>query len=1113
VSVQEGVRKKRTKRGVLLLLSCGIIGGLAAATYVFPPPERVKQWVLQQVSAQIGRRIEIADVRLLVLPRLRLELSGVAIHDVEPTRVFFRARRVALSLRVLSLLQRQIVARRLLIEEPEIELRRDAGGNWNVAVGSGSGDGQAHGPASPVAMLGLVRETVLSNGTIHVVDESHPGGQPSVRLHEVTARLETTSQGLPFEITLAAKADGAEGEATLSVTGQVRRAGEPVQIPHPDPADPASPLEFEGTVEVRRLDLRQIAGLLGPHPAAAALRGPARFHAHILLAPGSHGYNARLSDVRAEVVPLAIKAEAIVSGLMTDDLTIAMAFSSAPVELDELVERLPLQAMLPEAIKVIRDHEIGGTVEVMSAQATLSVSQEVRASFTGQLRVREAHALIGSDRTPARNVSGLVTIGSEAIRIRHLTGFYDRLRVTAGTGTVFLYEHGPWLDLEVDGMVPAPDLVKTLAEAPMPQEARSFLGELRETRGQTGVRIRLAGWLTEPDGVSLLRSAVTFYDVAFRTPRLREPVEALTGLLEFQPGVLSLVGLNWRAGASRFEAAGETTLGRDSRFHGLVVRARVDAEQLARSLPQGTLPARALRGVLFASAVLTGPIDRPVMRGKLGLVDAALSWPALFEKPVGTPAQMEWEATWPAHETVRITRFELHMPPLHLTGRGTVQFGTRLGIDLSVDSGPITVAGGAAHGLSLKGLESGTLEVSLDVKGRGADWTAWQYRGWIALTDGALATQGLDHPVRDIYLRLKLTGHRAEIKRLALRIEDSTVVASGSIRKWATVPHADLHIESPRFDLDLLIPKGERSPIRDALEGLAATSHLNATVEIAHGVYKDLAFSELAGRARIGDGALVVTRLSGHTEGGDLEAHASVRLPKQQPAEAEVSVRLNGIPFEKVERILNDEDRLISGNLSARATIHGHGRNPRGVLPSLDGTVVFSIAEGSIQRGTVLPKILGILSLPALLQGKVNLAQEGFPFARISGSLAIREGVVREENLVMNSPILKMSLAGNWDLTSNELDAVVAVSPLGSYSEFLKSIPLFGLIFAGERKGIDTALFEVTGTLHDPNVSYMPLLSFATGVTGLAHLAFDVLKNTVLLPKNLITGGEETESL
>jgi hypothetical protein len=49
----------------------------------------------------------------------------------------------------------------------------------------------------------------------------------------------------------------------------------------------------------------------------------------------------------------------------------------------------------------------------------------------------------------------------------------------------------------------------------------------------------------------------------------------------------------------------------------------------------------------------------------------------------------------------------------------------------------------------------------------------------------------------------------------------------------------------------------------------------------------------------------------------------------------------------------------------------------------------------------------------------------------------------------------------------------------------------------------------VKGSIEDPEVTYMPMKSFTTGLTGLAQLAFDVLKNTVTLPFDLATPEED----
>ncbi|MBH0181183.1 MAG: hypothetical protein HP490_05760, partial [Nitrospira sp.] len=70
----------------------------------------------------------------------------------------------------------------------------------------------------------------------------------------------------------------------------------------------------------------------------------------------------------------------------------------------------------------------------------------------------------------------------------------------------------------------------------------------------------------------------------------------------------------------------------------------------------------------------------------------------------------------------------------------------------------------------------------------------------------------------------------------------------------------------------------------------------------------------------------------------------------------------------------------------------------------------------------------------------------------------------------------------------------------------------FGRILAGERKGLATAIFSVKGSVEDPDVTYMPVKSFASGLSGLAQLAVDVLTNTLTLPIDLATSDEESKA-
>ena len=150
---------------------------------------------------------------------------------------------------------------------------------------------------------------------------------------------------------------------------------------------------------------------------------------------------------------------------------------------------------------------------------------------------------------------------------------------------------------------------------------------------------------------------------------------------------------------------------------------------------------------------------------------------------------------------------------------------------------------------------------------------------------------------------------------------------------------------------------------------------------------------------------------------------------------------------------------MITGEARVTGTIRGHGKNPHGLYPTLDGKMEVLLENGRIFKSQerAVWKIISILNLPAVLQGKVDLEKDGLPYNKISATVLARNGLFETENLIIDSPIVKITAAGNYDLPTDQIDMVWAVSPFGSYAQFLKTIPLFGRLFAGDRKGFATA--------------------------------------------------------
>jgi hypothetical protein len=660
--------------------------------------------------------------------------------------------------------------------------------------------------------------------------------------------------------------------------------------------------------------------------------------------------------------------------------------------------------------------------------------------------------------------------------------------------------------MEIGGTMAAADLLQFLSTTVKSELLSKVLSSSRDVEGMAMPVFRLVG---PPTAVTFAGGEIKAQHVNLTSPYLPEPLTALQGRFVLAEGETQFDQVTAHLGDLTVQVQGGITGGTGSVFRDLAVRVSGDATHMVQLLPSKPVPQGVIEGLASALVVITGPTGSPHLRGEVGLTESRVTVPSVLEKPPGAPVTIMFEGDVLKPKGVALSRVEIASPPLRLPVKGKLQLGEKFMIDAALATGTVSLSS-LPEWIAKGGFEAGNLELSLDIKGKDHDWRTWKTTGWLALSNGLMTVKGVDGPIQDLYVRLLLARDTAELKRLSFRLMDSDLTLEGTMRNWATKPVIAAKMESNQMDIDLLIPKGQRAPIRDLLEWLAATSRVSATASIARGHYKHLKFGALSGRLTIQDGVLDLDRLSGQSTNGEIAGRVVVQLPRGEPADAEISLRATGLLVEDVYRLAGSKEGGVTGEARVTGTIRGHGRNPHGINPTLNGKADLLLENGRIFKSEerAIWKIVSILNLPAVLQGKVDLEKEGLPYNKITATLTMRNGLFETENLIIDSPIVKITAAGNYDLPTDQVDMVWAVSPFGSYSQFLKTIPLFGRLFAGERKGVATAMFSVKGSIEDPEVTYMPMKSFATGVTGLAHLALDLLKNTVMLPIDLVTPDE-----
>ncbi|TKB57072.1 MAG: AsmA family protein [Nitrospira sp.] len=1104
----------QTRVAVALIVSLLIGGGafLIFSNYL-TGDDYVKEFFLQQLEQSIGRKIDVHRIKLVLFPRIRLELTQVAIHDRNSDDVLLSAKKLDLVLRFLPLLRKQVVGKRLLIEEPTLTLRRDRAGHWNLFDQVAQGKGADPDTVQTISRIFQIREATLVNGKLDIIDDMRPEGTRSMTFESVEASLLVRAERGGADLRLSAGHTGEKGLSSISLTGAITTAQRPT-LERDDSSGSPITLQFDGTLDASNLDLREAAGFLGPRPVPEQLRAVVNGHSHVRAVPGVAGYDVVLSDLSANLEQLRLTGQASLSGLLTTQPTFAMTVAAPPVLMSQLLKTVPAEWIHLQLPAVIKDREIDGIVEMVSATVTGSSVEGTQLSLTGEFRVKQGQALIGQSRVPAKDLSAVVSVEAGRLKISNLNGLYGTIHMKESKALVSFLEKGPWLEMDVVGTMTAADLVQFLAKTVKSEQLSRVFADSRDVEGDAAPTFRMVGLLNQPGGVTFAGGEIIVKSVSLTNPVLPERLTALGGRFVLSEGETTFDQVTGRLGDLDLQVSGGITGGNGSAFKDLLIRGKGDADHMARLVPSHAIPAGTFEGLANGAVVLTGPTLSPHLRGEVVLTESKVTLPGLIEKPIGAQATVEFEGMIPKGSGVLLDKIELIVPPIRLPVKGKIQLGEHFSIDAALSTSALSLSR-VPEWIAKGGFEAGNIELSLDMKGKGPDWKAWKTTGWLALNNGLMNAKGVEGPIQDLYLRVQFVKNDVEIKRLSFRLLDSDVALEGTVHNLATKPTITAKIESNQMDLDLLIPKGQRSPMRDFLEFLAATSKVQATASIAHGRYKHLKFGSLAARITIQDGVLDLDRVSGQSANGEVAGRLVVQLPPKQPAEAELAVRATGLLVEDVLKLAGEKGRGITGEARVTGTIRGHGKNPHGLYPTLDGKLDVLLENGRIFKSQerAVWKIISILNLPAVLQGKVDLEREGLPYNKVSATVHVQHGLFETENLVIDSPIVKITAAGNYDLPTDQVDMVWAVSPFGSYAQFLKTIPLFGRLFAGDRKGLATAMFSVKGSIEDPEVTYLPIKSFATGVTGLAQLAFDILKNTVMLPIDLMTPDGEKEAV
>ena len=1064
---------------------------------------RTHDLIVQHLKNQLG--IEIATLHVSLLPTVRLDVSDLTVRDALTFEPSLRAAKASLSLRLWSSIANRVPMLTLHASEPEVVIRRDRDGHWHLPLLETN---RTQAPDDTAPQQWMLIESRLTDGRLRILDANRLG-HDGIGVDHVEVLFKSNRTQTEAEVMLT---------GTTVDGGDVHIAGTLALQKH-DRSNASIPRQFDGSLRFHQWDVARWLERIGPpdatRPQTLAWRGDISASLHLDFPPDANGFNVIVSQLNTDLGWILIRGQVMVESAGTDHPAYAVNLSTTPVSSKTFFDHIP-PSWIPKPIHAAVDqHELTGTVELESV-ALRGRIDVLRMPDEWQVAAKVRHASGGWEKTRGviRNVSATVWLDSKRANITDFSGDVNGVHVTSSKLSISDLDLRPIADAHFRGEGSIENVMAVVEHFSEGTGANDALRAVRDATGTVQVAVHVNGPIIPRPHLRMISAELYLHDMAAHIARAMN-IGQVNGTFAADSRLVGIKHVRGVAQGIHFEAEGNIDIASPNRVNTLKVNMSSDGTAIQELLAT-YLPATShvhIEGPAHSAVVLSGTAALVYCRGMLDVTDTEMSVPSVLYKKPGVPGLIEWEGKLFDGKRVVVDYLRFVVPHGELRAAGQLELGHTPKFHIKLDAGPLSLRALQAIGVRMP-ISEGMLEASALISGEGTNWKLWVPSGWVSIHRAVVALPGLDEHLRELSGRAQLTRGGLLVNELLFTMGESDFKLTGMVEHWRTQPRATFMVESSQLNVSDFVSKQTAgldksgSDVQDWIQSKEAA----ITFLVKQLRYDRLVLKTVSGEITVDRHKAKVTELRGETQAGVFSGGLEARFGARDQMEVAAEMSADGIPAQQVLSAADDNREPLQGTLSLRGVLQARIDATSPLQHTLstgrDGIVV-KVTKGRLQQDPVLTKVLKILNLPSVLFRQVDLDVRGIPFDSLSARVVGSNGVFSSEDIVLDSPVIKVTGAGSADVKDNGLDLALAVSPMAAYSDLVGKIPLFGQLFGEDHSGLTTAVFQAKGSLQNPDVTYLPLESFARGLTGYPRLAIDVLVNTIKLPPTALAYATE----
>jgi len=188
-----------------------------------------------------------------------------------------------------------------------------------------------------------------------------------------------------------------------------------------------------------------------------------------------------------------------------------------------------------------------------------------------------------------------------------------------------------------------------------------------------------------------------------------------------------------------------------------------------------------------------------------------------------------------------------------------------------------------------------------------------------------------------------------------------------------------------------------------------------------------------------------------------------------------------GQELKEVLICLEGGEQQMTGTLNLKGNISGEGTRDT-LVNSLAGTLQYSSKDGYIYQDAHLAKLLYVLNVTNLFQGKIpDLADTGFHYDSLIVKGTMEKGVLTITPARLDAPIMEISAYGTIHIPDEKVNLQVLVAPLQTINKLQKLLPMISKIVP---ESLIAVPVEVKGDFSDIKVRTLSMSAISKNVFG-----------------------------